>query len=538
MAQLIFPAVIMIFSLVIGAAVAFSRATDARKWATIALAGAFGYGMSSYAALLCGTAPGFTVLHILGLVALSIMGVSFMFSVAAATGVMLGNPLKIVASVVMLLFAAFHFTTRLHGLSIKDVKLAGPDSSDLYDVTYSIGLPYYIANGVMIAITAIIAVCAFVGLSKKIIKPTSGERVLVVLSVLLTAGTALGGVFTSICVVAGLLLLLLIIKGIDKTDVIDFGKSCTVDSTNDGAIIIDKKKNFLFANKTAKSVFFELSETDRDKMTKFVSTISDKDTLTRGERIFSLKKGAYTDYTGNCDCTIIMIHDITEQELRTSRLNEEAAVDSITGLNSRSSVIEMLENACAELDGTLLNISFDGFKAINNLYGHEDANKLLASFGTILRNNTNTDDIRGRLGGEQFTVFLKGCTNESVIANLTMRIEEQILDALHKQFGESVDVSVGVSVGGVFVPDYGKDYETLSGLAESARLKIKNSGGHGYDIHKASGKATNSTVEDINEFIANTDATSDSDDSAPAESGEVITDHLPTGDDELSEFKL
>lgn len=480
----------MVLSLLTLAPTVFARTTGSRKWAVAAMIGSLVYGAASYITLFS-SVESFVMTKALALSAIAVMSISYVFALAEAGKIGVTKPLRLGFGAVTFMIIAVMGSMRIHGLCLTDVKIDGPDSTGVRTISYISKPLYFVAIGIMIAISMAGIIYVIAGMSKKIMRTPSSLKFVSTLSIFVILGITAGeliyeftgmSLITPVCVCVGDLLLLLATKKIDKSDVVDFGKNCGVDSTNDGIIVLDKKNNFLYANKAAKSLFLELSETDTSKITQFISTIADKDDIKRGERTFGFKKGSFTDYNGNADCNIIMVYDKTEQALRDDRLSEEAAIDSISGLNSRSSVVEILAEVCADTTGILLDISFDGFKSINNLYGHEEANKILASFGTILKNNTNSDDVRGRLGGEIFTVFLKNCTSESVVAHLTMRLEEQLTDALKKQLGKTSDVSVGVSVGGVHVPNYGRDYEKLAEHAASELKKIRNSGGHGYSI--------------------------------------------------------
>lgn len=491
--QIIYGAV-MVLSLLVFLPVVFMKATGPRKWAVSASAAALVYGAAGYLTLFCGTPDTVMMTKALGFSALAVMGVSYLFALAAAGNVSFAKPVKLFFGALTALVTVVFATMRIHGMCLTGVTAKGPDENGIYAVSFGCGTLLYVAVALIaIAVTAG-AIKVIAGMSSKLVTAPGSLKFLAVISVILligiTAGEIIGNIMnitliTPVCVAAAELLLLIITKGIDNSDMIEFGKNCGIDCTNDGVVILDKNMKFLFANKTAKRLFLELSESDPRKITEFISTITDKESIKRGDHTYSFTNTKFTDYNGDCDCNIIMINDITEQALRDNRLSEEAAVDSITGLHSHRSVVEILTEECQKTGGILINISFDGFKSLNNLYGHEEANKLLATFGSILKNNTNSDDVRGRLVGEVFTIFFKNCSNESVVAHFTMRIEEQITDAVHKQFGESIAVPIGVSVGGVHVPEAGREYEKLSEIASNELQKIKSSGGHGYSIYNS-----------------------------------------------------
>lgn len=522
MLEQILMAAIMLISVITGSLAVFSRSTGTKTWTAAACSGSFVFAAASYLLSMYSESGNLNLnaavlTTAITFIALAVTGVSFAFAITEVSGVLVPKQFKLTAAVITGIYILFMITMHIHGMGITSVAIKDGAVSGNYNVVL------YIVNGIMALLAAAVSGFALSAMGRKLVKVSPAMNALAFFSIVLVICAAAGGfimssgLITLIAVLIADILLLVMVRKLDIADILEFGKSCSIDSTNDGVIILDKEKHFLFANRTAKSVFLELSESDPEKLSTFVSTVTESESIKRGDRVFALKKTSYTDYRGDCDCLIVMIHDVTEQELRNSRLNEEAAIDSITGLYNRTKLIDILTETCSSQSGTLLNISFDGFKSINNLYGHEEANKLIASFGTLLRNNTNTDDVRGKLGGELFAVFLKDCTSEGVIAHLTMRLEEQINDALKKQFGASVSVSVGVSVGGVTVPDNGRDYEDLAVIAEEELNKIKDSGGHGYSLR--AGNSRGFSESDFVEVIPDSDKPADAPaaDSKPAE---------------------
>lgn len=284
-------------------------------------------------------------------------------------------------------------------------------------------------------------------------------------------------------IVTGLLLFITVTVS-DRSYILNFAKINCVSVISDGIIILDYRGRFLFANMTARRLFTEFAGNNTAKINEFLKTLPEHGELERFDRIFSVKTDTYMDHIEKLDCKVIHIRDIAEQQLREDRLEKEAAVDSITGVSSRTVTVETLKELCETEKGTLLVISLDGFRAMKNAYGAEESNELLKTFGTLLKNNTYAEDIRGRFGGGKFVVFLRDCTSESVVSGLTMRLEEQMTTAVKKQLGEDVPISVGVSVGAVHVPACGREFEKLAAVAETEQRKIKHTGGHGYSLIK------------------------------------------------------
>ena len=88
-----------------------------------------------------------------------------------------------------------------------------------------------------------------------------------------------------------------------------------------------------------------------------------------------------------------------------ARLNRLASLDTLTGLRNRRGLDELIdENA----DCAVMVCDLDDFKQINDRYGHETGDLVLARFAEILREHTREADIAVRLGGDEFCVILPG----------------------------------------------------------------------------------------------------------------------------------
>jgi diguanylate cyclase (GGDEF)-like protein len=88
-----------------------------------------------------------------------------------------------------------------------------------------------------------------------------------------------------------------------------------------------------------------------------------------------------------------------------------AVVDPVTRLANRAGLMEVLERAHArsarsEQQAAVLLLDLDGFKGINDQYGHEVGDEALIAFGNLLRRCVLGSDLVGRLGGDEFVIVL------------------------------------------------------------------------------------------------------------------------------------
>ena len=107
------------------------------------------------------------------------------------------------------------------------------------------------------------------------------------------------------------------------------------------------------------------------------------------------------------------LHDITERKLHEKTTEHEARHDALTGLANRRALFEMLPLAIARskrngVAAALLFLDLDGFKAVNDTWGHEAGDSLLREIARRLSDCVRQTDAVARLAGDEFTVLLEG----------------------------------------------------------------------------------------------------------------------------------
>ena len=108
---------------------------------------------------------------------------------------------------------------------------------------------------------------------------------------------------------------------------------------------------------------------------------------------------------------LCQILDVTARRQLEQRLRHLADHDSLTGLFNRRRFEEELERHVAHgrrygMDGALLVLDLDGFKSVNDRYGHRAGDRVLASVAGVLRQRLRESDIVARIGGDEFAVLL------------------------------------------------------------------------------------------------------------------------------------
>jgi diguanylate cyclase (GGDEF)-like protein/PAS domain S-box-containing protein len=149
-------------------------------------------------------------------------------------------------------------------------------------------------------------------------------------------------------------------------------------------------------------------------------------------------------------------HDMTEATRQGQQLRDLAEHDALTGLPNRLIVLDRLQQdmALARRTGSAMAIAYldlDGFKAINDQYGHQAGDQVLVEVARRLKALVRASDTVCRLGGDEFAVLLQGYAGgESFDEAL-----ERILDGLRMPYslGAGVAGSVGASVGFTIFPE-------------------------------------------------------------------------------------
>ena len=184
--------------------------------------------------------------------------------------------------------------------------------------------------------------------------------------------------------------------------------------------------------------------------------------------------------------------DGLEQSLRkaNSDLQKIAYNDALTQLPNRLVFEDKLAAAVNRVDRTqsrlaVLFVDLDGFKPINDSFGHGSGDAVLRQVGERLRGLARITDTMARVGGDEFLMLLEGSADEPMAAQVATRI----LAALAEPYSlGSRTVAVSCSIGIVFYPESGA-HTKLIARADAAMYAAKRSGGACYCFFEPSMEA-------------------------------------------------
>ena len=165
-------------------------------------------------------------------------------------------------------------------------------------------------------------------------------------------------------------------------------------------------------------------------------------------------------------------------------LTEEAMFDKLTGFLNKARGTDRVSKLCTRKSGALMIMDLDNFKLVNDLFGHDMGDKMLMAFADIVKRNTRETDTISRIGGDEFMAFYEDLVDESAVASMALRLNNELVSEAAALLGADNGIPLGISIGCVFVPEHGRDYESLFTMADGALYLCKKNGKHGYLIHR------------------------------------------------------
>lgn len=195
-----------------------------------------------------------------------------------------------------------------------------------------------------------------------------------------------------------------------------------------------------------------------------------------------LSVSAIKDPDGHVTHYVGIGSDDTQRRLLEERLERLAFFDALTGLPNRmlfyDRLGQILRRARRRNEGAaVIFFDLDGFKRVNDDYGHEAGDSLLREVGDRLRKLVREEDTVARVGGDEFTVVLASLKRAQDAAAVAEKIVGGLSEPYHI---DGRTYSIGTSVGIGLFPGDGQDPDTLVRAADAAMYRAKRSGGNGF----------------------------------------------------------
>lgn len=158
------------------------------------------------------------------------------------------------------------------------------------------------------------------------------------------------------------------------------------------------------------------------------------------------------------------------------KLYKVAYYDPLTGLSSRAHMQELVSNHIRQHPNSvfgLLYIDIDNFRHVNELKGHIVGDELIRLIAKEIQEIAPSPHIIGRLGGDEFIVFLKDVHHKDAVVQI-IRDHAHLINHSFRLSGD--DFYVSVSIGAVIYPDDGENFELLLRHADIALHVAKSTG--------------------------------------------------------------
>ncbi len=178
--------------------------------------------------------------------------------------------------------------------------------------------------------------------------------------------------------------------------------------------------------------------------------------------------------------------NVNDRKLKEMELLLRAEKDALTGIYNQGATEQLIRNAIDDTGdnslSALIIIDLDNFKEANDLLGHANGDELLEKTAETLKEMFKGGDVIGRIGGDEFMVYMRNLSTISDADEMAGNIVKQVRYDLDF---EGQPIHVTCSVGVAVYPYHGQTYEELFEKADRAVYTVKANGKDGYRVYHA-----------------------------------------------------
>ncbi|MGF6552823.1 diguanylate cyclase [Paraburkholderia youngii] len=165
--------------------------------------------------------------------------------------------------------------------------------------------------------------------------------------------------------------------------------------------------------------------------------------------------------------------------------------DSLTGLSNRRKLLGALDaaarsarTAAVEPRLAVLYIDLDGFKQVNDSFGHRTGDEFLAAVSARFRASVRKGDLVARIGGDEFAVLVRTFAGDDELAEIARRLMACVVETDEQMGIGRVRASVGIAS----YPDDVDDHRRLIAAADAAMYQVKRDGKNGFAFAAQTGR--------------------------------------------------
>ena len=221
--------------------------------------------------------------------------------------------------------------------------------------------------------------------------------------------------------------------------------------------------------------------------------------MQRGARLGNGEGAAWCQVTARSIADgefVLVIADIDTIKRREASALHEAQHDDLTGLPNRRLLAERAAAALAtselrKVSCAVMAIDLDGFKEVNDRYGHEVGDETLREIAARLTRVMRPQDTVARRGGDEFAVLVPDVGSMIEVERIATRLLQVVAQPVAQQGRPTLGVSA--SIGIALAPEQGRDLERLLQLADLAMYDAKLKGKNRFAFAQGAGLPANVT---------------------------------------------
>lgn len=199
----------------------------------------------------------------------------------------------------------------------------------------------------------------------------------------------------------------------------------------------------------------------------------------------------------------LYLEDINEAKTKEIALIYKSEHDELTGLYNKTTVEKKIQSFLDTSDGkagthAFFILDIDYFKMVNDNFGHAFGDVTLSQVATKLSESFRDGDILGRIGGDEFVVFMKNISVKKTAHTKAKELCDKIKDNLAK---DGLRINLSISIGIAFYGEHGRSYDELYKHSDIALYVSKEGGRNIYTVYNENMNAPITNVKAIDENL-------------------------------------
>lgn len=249
----------------------------------------------------------------------------------------------------------------------------------------------------------------------------------------------------------------------------------------EGIMVISSNHSITYYNKSMETILGQLALKKDAYKNEMLADIFEgrQKTLEKDGKIYEMRVESLIE-RGYAQGKMLWALDITEHHNMMMQLNVLASKDSLTGINNRNCLKNQVEQQLERnVEGAFFMMDLDNFKQINDKFGHQAGDEVLAKFGEVLA-ELGEQVIPGRIGGDEFCLFCKHMADIKEVESIATKIAEEFQKKMaEEKYAGIATVSIGIAR---TMGASGNDFEKLYSNADKALYVAKSRNKNTYYI--------------------------------------------------------